>query len=82
MKYPLNQTIFPAHHGHLFKAKAELWSITNDIALQAFKYSGSRQRLSIEQILGFYSRLTAWYNNLPEPLTPKRIVLPDQFKLQ
>jgi hypothetical protein len=30
----------------------------------------------------FRERLEEWYNNLPEPLTPKRIALPGHLQIQ
>jgi hypothetical protein len=81
VRYPLSQTRLPAYHGLLFKAITEFWTIINDISSRTFVRHRLPAKLSVNQIFQFYDRLTAWHNNLPEPLTPKKIVLPDQLKL-
>ncbi|KAK3383676.1 hypothetical protein B0T24DRAFT_58979 [Lasiosphaeria ovina] len=83
VKYPSTQSRLPTYHGLLFKAKADLWSIANGITLVQVGPSNSNlpRKLSVDQILGFYNRMTAWLRNLPEPLSPRRIVMPHQLKL-
>jgi hypothetical protein len=82
IKYPLDPNPTPANHGHDFKARAELFSIINEIALEYFGDSHSQDDRSVKSILKFYSKLKAWYDTLPEQLAVKRIVLPSQLKLQ
>jgi hypothetical protein len=65
----------------LFKAKADLWTIINEISALTFSHHRSPTKLSVSQILRFYARLRAWMDRLPEPLTARRIVLPQQLKL-
>ncbi|KAL7928301.1 putative zinc finger protein [Trichoderma chlorosporum] len=81
IKYPLDQTPSPAHHGHDFKARAELISIINEIALEYFGDDQLQRLRSMESILKYYTKLKAWYDALPEPLTAKQIVLPSHLKL-
>lgn len=81
MRYPLSQSPLPTHHGLLFKAKADFWAIINDISLLIFSHHHPPSKLSVNQALEFYNRLRAWRQNLPEPLTPKKVVLPHQLKL-
>ncbi|KAK3310454.1 uncharacterized protein B0T15DRAFT_389212 [Chaetomium strumarium] len=81
VKYPASQTPLPTYHGLLFKAKAEFWTIMNEVSRLTFSHYCSPTRLSVSQILQFYGRLRSWWQNLPEALTPGRIALPHQLKL-
>lgn len=72
----------PTHHGLLVKARADLLTICIDFASLAFRGSASPiADLPIGHIFDFYHRLIRWRENLPDPLTPKKIVLPNQLKL-
>lgn len=79
--YPLNQSPLPTYHGLLFKAKADYWTIITEFLLLSLSRPRATARLPVHKILGFYNRLRAWLHGLPEPLTPKKIVLPHQLKL-
>jgi hypothetical protein len=81
VRYPLSQSPLPTHHGLLFKAKADFWAIVNDASLLTFSHHGPPSKLPVNQTLEFYNRLRVWGQGLPEPLTPKKIVLPHQLKL-
>lgn len=81
VRYPLSQSRLPTFHGLLFKAIADFWTIIIEVATLTFSRRGPPTKLSVDQIFHFYYRLRAWQNNLPEPLTPKKIVLPHQLKL-
>ncbi|KAK4250765.1 hypothetical protein C7999DRAFT_11425 [Corynascus novoguineensis] len=81
VRYPLSQSPLPTHHGHLFKAIADFWTIINDISSATFSPNCSPIKLPAHQRYEFYNRLQAWHRNLPEPLTPRKIVLPHQLKL-
>jgi hypothetical protein len=81
IKYPLGQSRLPTYHGLVFKAQADFWTIITEFLLLTFSRPRSIARLSLAQIFGFYNRLQAWLHNLPEPLTPRKIVLPHQLKL-
>lgn len=74
--------LFSTQFGHLFKAAAEIRVIMNDRCLQCFGKLAPSPRVTMEQALGFHTRLKDWYDNLPGPLTPERIVSPGQFMLQ
>jgi len=77
----LSQSRLPTYHGCLFKAIADFWTIINEISLVTFSPNRSPIKLSTHQIFQFYNRLRTWQQSLPEPLTPKKIVLPQQLKL-
>ncbi|KAK0673333.1 putative nitrogen assimilation transcription factor [Cercophora samala] len=79
IRYPQTPARLPTYHGHLMKARANFWTIMNDFSLASF--SQPRVKMPLEQVVGFYNRLRAWLRDLPEPLTPKRIVLPHHLKL-
>ncbi|KAJ4295913.1 hypothetical protein N0V88_004615 [Collariella sp. IMI 366227] len=81
VKYPLSQTRLPTFHGLIFKAKADFWTIINSFAQLAFADRHVGSKPSVHEVLPFYHRLRAWERNLPEPLTPRKIVLPHQLKL-
>ncbi|GAB1311051.1 Nitrogen assimilation transcription factor [Madurella fahalii] len=81
IKYPLNPTRLPTYHGLLFKAKADYWTIITEFLLLTLSRPRATARLPVHQIFGFYNRFRAWLHGLPEPLTPRKIVLPHQLKL-
>ncbi|KAK3368671.1 hypothetical protein B0H63DRAFT_497828 [Podospora didyma] len=82
LKYPLQQTLYPMHFGHSFKALCEFRAIMKDVSVgYYFGRPAPRPMPSLEIIVKLYSRLGAWYNKLPEPLTARKIVFPGQMKL-
>ncbi|KAA8632821.1 hypothetical protein SMACR_02850 [Sordaria macrospora] len=81
VKYPGSQSRFPTHLGFMFKAKAQLWTIMNDLSLLSFRDGGLPLKMSSSQVLEFYNRLVNWLHQLPEPLSPRKIVTPHQMKL-
>jgi hypothetical protein len=83
LKYPLSQTLCSTHFGHLFKAKAEFCVILNRIVVEIFGKEGGKVTQCPPKIVANFARdFTAWHFSLPDPLTPKKIVFPSQFKLQ
>jgi hypothetical protein len=82
IQYPLDPAPIPAHHGADFKARAELTCIINEMAIEYFAGPQSPDGRSITSILKLLSKLEAWRDALPGPLTAKHIVLPSQLKLQ
>jgi hypothetical protein len=81
VRYPLSQSLFPTYHGLLFKAKADFWTIINEISSLTFSPHRATSKLTVSEIFQFYQRLKAWLHNLPEPLSPAKIVLPHQLKM-
>ncbi|KAH6619763.1 hypothetical protein B0J18DRAFT_451092 [Chaetomium sp. MPI-SDFR-AT-0129] len=81
VRYPMSDARFPTYHGLLFKAIADLWVIVNEILVATFSRPHAYAKLPETQILDFLARLRAWFHNLPEPLTPRKIVMPHQLKL-
>ncbi|KAK0729242.1 hypothetical protein B0T21DRAFT_291956 [Apiosordaria backusii] len=79
IRYPQTPTRLPTYHGYLTKAKADYWSIMNDFSLLSF--SQPNVKIPLDQVVGFYNRLRGWLLSLPEPLTPRKLVLPHHLKL-
>lgn len=77
----MTQSRLPTYHGLLFKAKADFWTIITEFLLLTLPHHRATTRLPVHQAFSFYDRLRAWLEGLPEPLTPKKIVLPHQLKL-
>lgn len=81
LQYPLSDTAVPMHHGHVFKAIAELRVIVNDVARAAYSESGPVTILGA-QYLELRERFMRWYESLPVVLGPSKIVWPVQCKMQ
>ena len=82
VRYPPRDTLSPVHFGYFFRARARFFIIVNDIAKHSFDQVTGPSRLSNKQIWGYYKRLLEWFGNLETPLTPEKIALPSQLKLQ
>lgn len=78
-KLPLEPWSFTLYVGEVLRARSQFRIIMNEFCEIAYS-EGSK----VDQYLAhhFRKRLEEWYNNLPESLTPKRIVLPGQLPLQ
>jgi len=75
--------LYSTQFGSVFKAKADFRVILNELGLRLFPGQKSpADRLSDEEIAGFYSRFEGWYQELPESLSPHKAVLPAHLKLQ
>jgi hypothetical protein len=83
LQYPADSAPTAVSYGFEFKERSALRVIMNEIAQQLYsKSSGHHRDLSLHRFLDFRSRLEAWFNDLPEVLTPIKIVLPSQLELQ
>jgi hypothetical protein len=60
----------------------ELRQIANDITNIVFEGPMATRSLTAGEVLTFHQRLDKWYTDLPEPITPKKIALPFQLKVQ
>lgn len=83
VRYPLDDTIYPLHHPHFFRAKCEFSIIMNHVATDLFgdKDIGIKE-VSQEKLTNYLSDLKTWYTSLPAMLVPADIVYPFQFNLQ
>ncbi|KAK4162169.1 hypothetical protein QBC43DRAFT_88833 [Cladorrhinum sp. PSN259] len=80
IRYPLTTSRLPVYHGLLFKAKAEFWTILNELSVLNFSTSGTPS-MPPQQIIAFYRKLRNWLDNLPQELTARKIVFPAQLKI-
>ncbi|KAI0887566.1 uncharacterized protein GGS22DRAFT_186400 [Annulohypoxylon maeteangense] len=80
IRYPLGQDIYPTHLGCTMKANFELRKLMNEMASQIFEDNGS-PHITVEKALECKSMLDNWFSNLPEPLIPTKVVLPDHIKI-
>ncbi|KAI1393371.1 uncharacterized protein F4822DRAFT_9754 [Hypoxylon trugodes] len=80
IRYPMSQTLYPVNLGCLIKANFEIRKLMNDMGSEMFE-EDRPPRVTPEKILECKSRLDNWFVNLPEPLMPTKIVLPDHIKL-
>lgn len=66
----------------MIKARADLLTICIEFANVAFRECASPvEGLPVGLIFKFYKRLIRWREGLPDPLTPKKIVMPNHLKL-
>lgn len=82
LKYPHSSALYPAKSGELFKAKAEFHAILNDAGHRIFDTAAHPKKPTVAEVAELYIRFRSWYDHLPEPLTPRMIVLPAELKLQ
>ncbi|RFN53312.1 hypothetical protein FIE12Z_2462 [Fusarium flagelliforme] len=78
VNYPLNHGLSPLYLGEVLRARSHFRIIMNEFSDIAYS-EGSKVDLYLAH--HFRRRLEDWYNNLPESLTPKRIVLPGQLQI-
>ncbi len=81
IRYPMSQTVYPVHLGTTIKCNFELRKMMNAMASELFE-EDKPPIVTPGEILECKSRLDMWFTNLPDPLTPTKIVLPDQIKIQ
>lgn len=90
LKYPGDSKLHTTHFPYQFQAQCQVRVTMNDMWMERF--GSSRQSspeggttmlpsTQLEQTTEFYARLKAWFDSLPDPLTPPRIVFPSQILL-
>jgi hypothetical protein len=82
VKYPSTDRIFPVNHGHAFKAICDFRVIQNEIGARSFGLTNPIRSLHLEEAENFRLRLEDWYRYLPDPVSAKTIIFPNQLKLQ
>ena len=82
LQYPLDQAVFPAHHGHTVRSIATIRAILGDIASRAFRGGKKVHCLTWDEVMEFKAKLDKWFEELPDPLTPRKIVFPWHLKIQ
>ncbi|KAF9771796.1 hypothetical protein IL306_010542 [Fusarium sp. DS 682] len=79
VKYPLNHGLSPMYLGQVLRARSQFRIIMNEFCAAAYS---EESKVGIDLAYQFRERLEGWYSNLPDSLTPRRIVLPGQLQLQ
>ncbi|KAF5716035.1 nitrate assimilation regulatory nirA [Fusarium mundagurra] len=83
LKYPSSSTLVPLRTGLVFRAKMSFSIVLNEVMLEIqedstdsylFKHGGKK-------ILEIAEVLDTWYKDMPEPLSPTKIVSPSQLKI-
>jgi hypothetical protein len=82
LQYPGDQELTPTYLGCVFKERAALRVIMNDLAKHLYGQMGYQRKISRDQLLRLKSTLGSWFTELPDVLAPNKIVLPVQFELQ
>jgi hypothetical protein len=80
IRYPPSQTVTPVHLGCIIKANFDFCTILNHIASRIF--AGNKFHATAKQVLGYKDQLDTWFHNLPEPLSPIKLALPDHITIQ
>lgn len=80
IRYPRSNQILPVNFGATFRAVSKFRTIMNEVALHTF--GTDAQELSLSHALDYRKQLATWYDELPDQLSAKRIVLPCQLKMQ
>ncbi|KAI2465995.1 hypothetical protein F4781DRAFT_445511 [Annulohypoxylon bovei var. microspora] len=80
IRYPLSQNLYPTNLNCTIKSNFELRKLMNEMAFELFEDDGP-PKMTTEKALECKSRLDNWFSNLPEPLMPTKVVLPDHIKI-
>ncbi|KAH8127124.1 hypothetical protein LI328DRAFT_141615 [Trichoderma asperelloides] len=78
LNYPLSHSLVPSNFGQMYKAKSQFRIIMNDFCHTAYSEDSE---VTVEKANELLFKLQNWFNNLPEPLAPKKIALPGQLQL-
>ena len=79
VQYPLSDCLLPSGFGQVFKAKSEFRVIMNEFCQIAYSNDSV---VTFDKAYKLLSQLQSWFDGLPDPLLPKRIVLPAHLQLQ
>ncbi|KAI1213704.1 uncharacterized protein F4807DRAFT_449741 [Annulohypoxylon truncatum] len=81
VKYPFGKEPVRIYNGSVFKAISQFRVILNDITKSFFNPSRTYSPISFEAAIEFRSKLRIWYEDLPQPLQARHIVLPCHLKI-
>lgn len=83
LKYPQSSMLFPSHLGHTMRSVSQIRTILGEIAWSGVYRDGERtQGLSYSEVMHFKKKLDQWFENLPDPLKPMKVVFPWHLKTQ
>ncbi|KAL8372910.1 hypothetical protein RB599_000234 [Gaeumannomyces hyphopodioides] len=71
----------PCHHGLSFRCIVSFRQIMCDVAERVYGQGKSPRSLSFLESMSFRKRLLYWFDHLPPPLRPDRVVTPSDLKL-
>ncbi|KAI1641662.1 uncharacterized protein F4817DRAFT_45273 [Daldinia loculata] len=80
IRYPMSHRLYSVNMGHVIKANFELRHLMNEMSLDLFE-DGKPPRIDVSKALECKSMLDNWFVNLPDILSPTKIVLPDHIKI-
>ncbi|KAI8966706.1 hypothetical protein F5Y11DRAFT_307617 [Daldinia sp. FL1419] len=80
IRYPMSSRLHPSNVGHVMRANFELRHLMNEMGLELFE-ENKPPRINVEKALECKSRLDNWFVNLPDILSPTKIVFPDHIKI-
>ncbi|GAM82987.1 hypothetical protein ANO11243_009730 [Dothideomycetidae sp. 11243] len=80
LKYPSSPTLLPLHFAHVFESRARFRIIMNRFCTAAYTDPGG-VGVPLEEAYALHTELAKWYQDLPEPLHPRNIVLPAHLQL-
>ncbi|EDU41094.1 conserved hypothetical protein [Pyrenophora tritici-repentis Pt-1C-BFP] len=81
LRYPNSQILESIHLGCEFGARSALRVFIMDMSIALYGTPERKAILTLDQILGFYFRLDAWFTSLPDSLRPQKVVYPTQLEL-
>ncbi|KAL8339053.1 hypothetical protein RB601_006007 [Gaeumannomyces tritici] len=81
LQFPGAQHPVPCHHGLSFRYIVAFRQIMCDVADRVYGQGKSPRPLSFLESMGYRKRLLYWFDHLPPPLRPDRVVTPTDLKL-
>ena len=83
LRYPLSSTLYPAHLGYTMRSISQLRVILCEIAWSGtFRDRECTRGLSYGEVMQFKKKLDSWFDCLPDPLKPNKVVFPWHLKTQ
>lgn len=84
VRYPRSPAPVSARHGEVARAIAELRARVCEITWRSFGAGAGAGAgdVALEDAMEYRESFLAWYNDLPQALTPHHAVLPAQLKVQ
>ncbi|KAI1102600.1 hypothetical protein F4804DRAFT_334096 [Jackrogersella minutella] len=80
LRYPMSHTLYPTNLAFTMNTNFQLRLMMNEMALELFE-DDKPPHMTQAKALECKSRLDNWFTNLPEPLMPTKVVLPDHMKI-
>ncbi|KAJ4269845.1 hypothetical protein NW762_001514 [Fusarium torreyae] len=83
LKYPSSSVLVPLKYSLTFKAKIEFSVVLNEAMVGTHRGHNDHHLTQdgAKSIIGITKKLETWYQTLPEPLSPSKIVFPSQLMI-